>query len=50
MKKALIILVFLIVNSVFTSCTADEIPTTSNTQLTDSGGQSGELPVTPPKP
>ena len=50
MKKVLFIFVFVVVNSFFTSCTADEIAATSNAQQTDSGGQSGELPVKPPKP
>jgi hypothetical protein len=50
MKKIIIASLFIMINSVFTSCTTDEMPTSSNSQLIDSGGQSGELPTNPPKP
>ncbi|MFT7351802.1 MAG: hypothetical protein ACI9XR_001561 [Flavobacterium sp.] len=50
MKKLFFILTLITFQSLFQSCTADEIPTNYNTQLSDSGGQNGQLPNTPPKP
>jgi len=52
MKKSVILSLFVLALTLF-SCTADSLPqasTTNSTSASDIGGQSGQLPVSPPKP
>jgi hypothetical protein len=52
MKKIFLLSVFALALTMI-SCTADAIPTVANTNTAtadDIGGQSGQIPVNPPKP
>jgi hypothetical protein len=50
MKKLFILSVFALVFALF-SCTADSLPQAAqNKTNTDIGGQTGQIPINPPKP
>lgn len=54
MKKIFLVSCFILASVAMTSCTSDDVETTPKTStqqvIADGDGQSGQIPVTPPKP